>query len=74
MGLILGTLTKLRIPTISCVMSVRLSAGPRGATRLPTVQAFMKFDIFRKSEEKVQILLNSDKLTGKFDIYFTVHH
>ena len=31
-------LTKLRIPTISCVVCVRLSAGPRGATQLPIVQ------------------------------------
>jgi len=57
MGLILGTLAKLQIPTISYVMSVRLSAGPRGATWLPTVQTFMKFGyFFRKSVEKVQVL------------------
>jgi len=56
MGPILGTLTKLRIPTISYVMSVRLSAGPRGGTRrFPIVQTFMKFGFFRKSVEKVQV-------------------
>ena len=46
MGPILGTLTKLRIPTISYLTSVRLSAGRRGGTRLPIVQTLMKFVFF----------------------------
>jgi hypothetical protein len=55
----LGAFVKLRILTISCVTSVRLSAWNNSAT---TGRFFMKFGIriFLKSLERNQVSLKSD--------------
>ena len=52
---------------------VCLSVCPHGTTRLPLVRYFMKFDIlkiFRKSAEKLKILLKSDK---KIECFTRIH-
>ena len=43
---------------MSVFMSVRLSAWNNSST---TGRIFMKFDIFRKYVEEIQVLLKSDK-------------
>jgi len=56
----------LRKATVSFVMSVRLSEWNNFA---PTGRIFIKFDIgelFRKSAEKIQFPLKSDKNKGYF--------
>jgi len=60
----LGAFAKLRRATITFVMSVRPSACNNSAR---TGRIFIKFDIwgfFRKSVEKIQVSLNSDKNKG----------
>ena len=60
----LGAFAKLRKATISFVMSGRPSAWNKSA---PTGRIFMKFDIwvfFRKSVERIQFSLKSDKNNG----------
>jgi hypothetical protein len=62
----LGAFAKLRKATISFVMSIRLSARNKPA---PTGMIFTKFyilSIFRKTVQKIQISLPSDKDNGYF--------
>jgi hypothetical protein len=62
----LGAFTKLRNATVSFVISVRLSAWNNSApiTRIST--KFLYLVIFRKSIEKTQVSLKSDKNNGHF--------
>ena len=63
----LGAFAKLRRATVSFVMSVRLPACENSAR---TGRIFVKFDtgyFFRKSVEKIQLSLKSDKKK----VYFT---
>jgi hypothetical protein len=60
--LFLGASAKLREPTISFVMSDRLSASPSGWG----VHEISYLSIFRKSVEKIQLSLKSDKNNGYF--------
>jgi hypothetical protein len=54
----LGAFPKLRKAAISYVMSVR----PHGTTGLPLDVFFLNFlSIFKKSNEKIQVSLKSDK-------------
>jgi len=62
--LILGAFEKMRKATISFVMSVCPSALKNS---VPIGQIFMRFDVFfffRKSVEKIQVQLKSDKNNG----------
>ena len=64
-----GTFTKLRKATISFVMCFCLFSGflSIGTNSLDTTgQIFMKFDIsvFLKKSDKIQVSLESDKITG----------
>jgi len=62
----LDVFAKLRRATVSFVTSVRLSTWNTSA---PTGRTFMKFyssGIFRKSVEKIQVSLKSDKNKGYF--------
>jgi hypothetical protein len=65
----LGALAKLRKATICFIMSVCPSAGNCSVS---TVRIFMNFDMrhFRKSVERIQVLLKSDKNSG----YITRKH
>ena len=63
----LSCVCKLQEVTISFIMSVRPSAWRNLA---PTGQIFMKFDIFWKSVQKIQVSLKSDNNNG----YFTWSH
>jgi hypothetical protein len=64
----LGEFSKLRKALISFVMSVRLSVCPSAWNNsVPTGRIFIKFgvlSIFRKSVEKIQVLLKHDKNDG----------
>ena len=69
----LGAFAKLRQVTISFVMSV----CPHGRTRLPPDWFWWNliFSLFRKSVEKIHVVLKSDKNNGyftwrRFHIYF----
>ena len=69
---LLGVFAKLRLATISFVMSVRPSAWNNSA---PTRRIFMTFDIwsiFRKSVEKIKVSLKSDKNNRQFT-WRTIH-
>jgi hypothetical protein len=65
MSLLLGEFAKLRKVTVSFVMSVRPSVWNNSA---PTERLVMKFNLklFRKSVEKIQVSLKSDKNNGYF--------
>jgi len=63
---VLGAFAKLRKATTSFVLSVLLSAWNNSA---PTGWIFTKFHIwgfFDKTDEKIQVSLNSDKNSGYF--------
>ena len=59
--LLLGAFAKLQKETISFVMSVHLSAWKNSS---PTRRILIK--LFRKSVEKIQVALKSDKNNGYF--------
>jgi hypothetical protein len=57
-----GASAKLRKATISFVMSARSSVRPHGTTQLPLDGFSRNFKcIFRKSVDKIQVSLKSDK-------------
>jgi hypothetical protein len=63
---VLGALAKLRKATISFIMSIRLSARPSFRTEQlgshwTNFHVIRYLNIFRKSVEKIQVLLKSDK-------------
>jgi len=71
----LGTFAEFRKVTISFVMSVCLSVRSREKTRLPLDELLWNliFECFRKSVEKTENLLKSNKVGGYFtykQIYF----
>jgi hypothetical protein len=64
----LGAFSNVRKAPISFVMSIRPSVCPHGSTRLP-LDGFawdLILEFFRKSVEKIQVLLKSDKNNGYF--------
>ena len=64
----LGAFAKLRKAIISFVISVRSSVCPHGTTRLPLdgFDEIWYLLIFRKSVEKFQVSLKSDRNNGYF--------
>ena len=50
-----------RLVAASC-----LSVRPHGTTRFPHDRFFMKYDLFRKSVEKIQVSLRSHKNSVRF--------
>jgi hypothetical protein len=69
---VLGAFAKLRKATINFVMTVRLSVPPslrpHGTTRfiLDGFSKILYLNIFKKSLEKIQVPLKSDKNNGYF--------
>jgi hypothetical protein len=65
-----------KIATVSFVMSVRPSVCPYGTTLLPLDAFSWTLNIFRRSLEKIQVSLKSDKNDGYFTwrpIYIFYH-
>jgi hypothetical protein len=67
-ALFLGVFAKLRIPPISFVTYVPMSACPSAwINSAPTGRIFMKFNMgffFRKTSQKIQVAFKSDKNKG----------
>jgi hypothetical protein len=66
---ILGAFEKLRKATISFVMSVRPSVSIRMEqldSRWTDFHEILHFSVFRKTVEKIQVSLKSDKNNGHF--------
>jgi hypothetical protein len=65
---ILGEFVKFRKATISFVMPVRPSFSPHGTTRLQLEEFSQNFifGYFKKSVEKIQVSLKSEKNNGYF--------
>jgi hypothetical protein len=61
-----GRFAKLRKATVTVVMSVCLSIRPYGATRLPLGGFLRNLSTYRKSIEKSEVWLKSDKNNGYF--------
>jgi hypothetical protein len=72
---VLGALAKLRKATMSFVMSIRLSIRPsfrmdQLGCHWKNVHDIRYLSIFRKSVEKIQVLLKPDKNKGHNTILF----
>jgi hypothetical protein len=62
----LGAFEKFRKATISFVMPVRLSVRMELGSHLKDIRQVWHLSIFRKSAEKIQVSLKSDKNNGYF--------